>query len=290
MRQFLLGKNVAYPTAAADYTKVPAGAFGIFVIDDKGAVVLDTDGTKVKSMANLVLGRATTNGGPVVIPINKRGFHYTKGTYEAAGKFSAEITIPNASNVGTYSIMIVKKGKIFNDRHKWTSDIYVKDINETGTSIADKLAKQINLNTVSNGVIATATAGILTITAVNKGEDYNIVPCDELMGLAVDIKTKGTPAYGDAAYVTDLACKAAADVGFEYTFEEDIQMYPGYPLDPLDQTKAADTGFTIYTLVFYEGREIKNVDQVSRQIVQIAVPTGATCIAKLDAIFDKIAE
>lgn len=289
MRQFLLGNKVAYASSATDYTKVPAGAFAIFVIEN-GASVVDTDGSKVKDMANLVLGRDAKNGGPVVIPINKRGFHYSKGEYQPATEFSAQLTIPDATTVGTYSIMMVKKGKVFNDRHKWTADIYVKDIDETGASIATRLAKQINLNTVGSGIKAEAAGATLTLTAVNKGEDYNVVPCDELMGLEVTINTKGIPAYGDAAYVTDLACRAAADAGFEYTFEEDIKMYPNYPLDPLDMTKAEDSGFTIYSLVYYERREVKNLDHVTRQVTQIAVPTGAPCISTLDTIFNAIAE
>lgn len=296
MRQFLLGKNVAYPTTAADYTKLSDGQFGIFVIEN-GLPTLDTTGEKVKSMANLVLGRALDKGGPVVIPINKRDFHFVKGAYQASTKFKATLTIPDAKNVGTYSIICVKKGKLFNDRHKWTSDTYVKDIDETGNAIAARLAEHINQNTIGNGLTATVTnatdsAGtLLTIEAVRSGEDYNIVPADELMGVPVTIVNSGIPAYGDAAYVTDLACKAAADAGFEYTFEEDIKMYPNYPLDPLDGTKAADTGFTIFTLVFFEGREVKNLDHVTRQVVQIALPTGATTtITKLESIFTKIAE
>lgn len=295
MRNFLLGKNVAYPTAATDYTKLSEGQFGIFVIEN-GLPTLDTTGEKVKSMANLVLGRSLAKGGPVVIPINKRDFHYVKGTYTAATQFVATVSIPAPTTVGTYSIMCVKKGKLFNDRHKWTSDTYVNDINKTSTDVANELAKHINQNTVGNGLTATVTAAtetanaVLTIKAVNKGEDYNIIPADELMGVPVTITSAGLPAYGDAAYVTDLACKAAADAGFEYTFEEDIKMYPDYPLNPLKPTQAADTGFTIYTLVFFEGREVKNLDHVTRQVVQIAVPTGAACIAKLDAIFAKIAE
>lgn len=288
MRQFLLGKNVAYPTTAADYSKLTAGQFGIFVIEN-GLPTLDTTGEKVKSMANLVLGRTAENGGPVVIPINKRGFSFVKGTYEAATKFKATVTIPDGVSVGTYSLMIVKKGKPFNDRHKFTADVYIKDIDTPGATIAAKLAEAINNNTIANGVTATVADAVITIDAVNKAEDYNIVPCDELMSTPVTIVSQGLPAYGDAKYVSDLACRAASDAGFEYTFEEDIKMYPAYPLDPLEQTKAADTGFTIYTLNFFEGREVKNLDDVTRQIVQIAVPTGAACIAKLDTIFAAIA-
>lgn len=288
MRQFLLGKNVAYPTSAADFMKVAAGALAVFVIKD-GIPTLSADGSDVVDTANIVLGRTAENGGPVVIPINKRGFKAVKGSYKAATKFKATITIPTISNVGTYSLICVKKGKVFNDRHKWTFDTYIRDIDMTPAQVAEKLVKHINDNTVGVGLTATNEGATITIQAVKAGEDYNIIPADELMGTEVTINTIGAKAFGDATYVADLACKAAADAGFEYTFEEDIQMYKGYPLDPLDNTKAEDTGFTIYTLTFFEGRVVKNVDQVSRQIVQIAVPTEASCIATLDTIFEAIA-
>lgn len=288
MRQFILGGKVAYPTATSDYTKVPVGAVGVFVLEN-GLPTLDTTGAKVKTMANLVLGRSEANGGPVVIPINKKNFSFVKGAYKASTTFKATIEIPEISNVGTYSLICVKKGKGFNERHKWTSDTYVRDINTPASTVAEALAEHINQNTVGNGLTATVEDATITITAANAGEDYSIVPADELMGVPVTVVAKGIKAYGDAKYVTDLACKAAADAGFDYTFEEDIKLYPNYPLDPLEQTKAADTGFTIFTLNFFEPREVKTMDHVTRQIVQIAIPTGAAQIATLETIFTAIA-
>lgn len=308
MRQFLLGGNVAYATSATSFNDVPAGAFGLFVIED-GVPVLDSDGSKVKTMANLVLGRDAKLGGPIVIPINKRGFVYNKGEYQAATKFKVVYTIPEPSVVGTYSLIAVKKGKVFNDRHKWTADVYVRNISKTADELALDLALHMNGMSKSDlkdgaipadletprmltlGLKASVAGAKLTIEALNDGEDFEIVPADELMGLQPDAEpTAGIPAYGDAAYITDLACKAAADAGFEYTFEEDIKMYPGYPLDPLAGEKKEDTGFTIFNLSFFEGREVKQVDQVVKQIVQIALPTGAAAISTLDSIFAKIGE
>lgn len=289
MRQFLLGKSVAYPTAATDYTKLAEGQFGVFV-NVNGLPTLDTTGAKVKDVANLVLGRSIANGGPIVIPISKEGFSFVKGNYSAATTFKGTVEIPEITNVGTYSIMLVKKGKPFNDRHKFTADIYVRDISTTPDEVASKLATAINNNTISNGVTATVEGAIITIIANEKGVDYNIVCCDELMSVSPTIVTSGIPAYGDAKYVSDLACKAASDAGFEYTFEEDIKLYPAYPLDPLEQTKAADTGFTIFTLNFFESRKVKAInDDVVKQIVQIALPTGSAQIATLETIFTAIA-
>lgn len=297
MRQFLLGKNVACPTTAKTYLDVPDGAIGIFIPKEDGDVKLVEAGTEIKGMANIVLGRSVAKGGPVVIPFNSRDFQYNKGTHEAATTFQATIEIPEITNIGTYSLICVKKGKVFNDRHKWTSDVYVRNISMSTDELAEALAKHINDNTIGNSLTAevtkankeNSTPSKLTITAVHAGEDYNIVPADELMGTEVTIVKKGIPAYADAKYITDLAYKAAADAGFEYTFEEDIKMYPAYPLNPLAQDDTTDSGFVIFNLVFYEGREVKNVDQVVRQLVQIALPKDATTIINnLDGIFAAI--
>lgn len=287
MRQFLLGKNVAYPTSAKTYNEVSDGAIGIFVLKD-GIPTLVSDGAEIDGMANIVLGRDVKNGGPVVVTFNSRGFRFNKGEYSPATTFEASITIPEITTVGTYSIMCVKKGKLFNDRHKWTSDTYVRDISTTPDKVAEALAKHINENTIGNGLTATVEGAVITIKAVNSGEDYAIIPADELMGVEVTVTKAGNIAYGDASYITDLACQAASEAGFEYTFEEDIKMYPAYPLNPLAQNDLEDTGFTIFNLVFYEGREVKNVDQVVRQLVQIALPTGTAAIETLETIFEAI--
>lgn len=313
MRQFLLGANKPY-ASVNKFMDVPAGAIGIFVLNENDELTLVTDGSQVKGMANIVLGRSAKDGGPVVIPFNKRGFRYNFGEYKPANKFKVTIDIPDATNIGTYSIIVVQKGKLFNERNKWTSDIYVDDIDMTGEQIAEALARVINgydaedavdgscvketAKMLTSGVKATVDGKTITIEALESGKAFNVVCADELMGVKVN-KTKeesatdyntGIPAYGDAAYVVDLACKSAADAGFEYTFEEDIKMYLGYPLNPLASADKEDTGFDIFNLVFYEGREVKNVDQVVRQLVQIVVPTGSDCVGTLKTIFDKIAE
>lgn len=290
MRQFLFGKNVAYSTVTTSFNDIPTGAFGIYLpdYDSDGALQLVSDGTEVKTIANLVLGRAAADGGPVVIPISKRDFKYVHGKPIAATKFKATVTIPDNVNVGTYAIMMVKKGKLFNDRHKWTTDIYVRDISTTPADIAKKLTDQFNLNQVGIGCKATVEGKVITIEALNEGEDYNVVCCDELMGVKPVITTSGLPAYGDMKHIIDLACQAASEAGFEYTFEEDIKMYPSYPLEPNVQYGDKTTKYDIFTLTFYEGRINKNLDEVTRQIVQIVVPTGSDCIATLDTIFKNI--
>ena len=110
-----------------------------------------------------------------------------------------------------------------------------------------------------------------------------------MFGTAVT-QTHATAAVADAKYITDLAIKAAADAGIEYTYQDAGELiYPDFPLNPLAQDDSADAGFTVYTIRFAEPREMKTVDQSINQIVQIAVPTGTAAIATIDKILAALA-
>lgn len=288
MRQVILAGNVAYPTQT-ELTSVAAGAVG-FYYNNEGELAVDNDGTHITREGMLVLGRAADNGGPVVIPIFKNNFSFVKGAYQAATKFKATVVIAAPTKLGDYSLIIVKKGMGFNYRYKWTATVLVTDVTMTATQLADALVAQINNNTFAHGCTASNASGTITINAVENGKNYNVVGADLLMGQAVTINTAGIPAYGDAAYVTDLANKAAADAGFEYTFYAWTQnLYPNYPLNPLKAADAADTGFTIYTLRFAEPRNVKTRDEVVNQIVQVIFPTGATGMATFETVLKALA-
>lgn len=288
MRQVILAGNVAYPTQT-ELTSVAAGAVG-FYYNNEGELAVDNDGTHITREGMLVLGRAADNGGPVVIPIFKNNFSFVKGAYQAATKFKATVVIAAPTKLGDYSLIIVKKGMGFNYRYKWTATVLVTDVTMTATQLADALVAQINNNTAAHGCTASNASGTITINAVENGKDYNVVGADLLMSQAVTINTAGISAYGDAAYVTDLANKAAADAGFEYTFYAWTQnLYPNYPLNPLKAADAADTGFTIYTLRFAEPRNVKTRDEVVNQIVQVIFPTGATGMATFETVLKALA-
>ena len=161
--------------------------------------------------------------------------------------------------------------------------VLVTDITMSANDLATKLVEQIKNNTAGSGVTASASAAVITIDAEKQGDDYEIIGADLLMGTNATVTTAGAPAYGDAAYVSDLVNKAAADAGFEYTFYTWTKnLYPNYPLNPLKATNTADTGFTIFTLRFAEPRDVKTRDEVVNQIVQVAFPTGATGIAAFE--------
>lgn len=279
MKQILIAGNVAYPTAAADYLAVDAGAIAVF---NKGALVAAPTGTGdpvLTDTISIVLGRSADNGGPISInEIDLKTLNIVKGAYKAATKFTAAVTIPTPVIGKDYTIIVMKKGVQFNERATWTSTIQAVD-GDTATTLAEKLVKSINGNTIGSEVTATNAAGKITITAVKSGADYNIVPADKLTGVAVTDVTIGFPAYGDKAFVANLASEAAADRGFEYTYRDGDSVNPGYPM-------AVDaSSYTIYTLHFANHRKTGTRDEPTKQYVTIAVPTGAAQITTLDKIF-----
>lgn len=283
MRQFLLGKSVAYPTAL---TSLVVGQLA-FVALVSGVETLDSDGTKIKDKGYIYLGKSDAKGGKLVVPIYKNNFSYSKMVYAASTQYTGNFTITAVMAGSDYTIVVVKKGVGFNERNKWTATVRAKAA-DTVDTIASALASQITAN-VGAGVTAAASTGKVTVTAKEKGVDYELTLGDDLFGTAVT-QTHATAAVADAKYITDLAIKAAADAGIEYTYQDAGELiYPDFPLNPLAQDDSADTGFTVYTIRFAEPREMKTVDQSINQIVQIAVPTGTAAIATIDKILAALA-
>lgn len=284
MRTFLLGSK---SDLGNDLTALTVGqlAFSALV---NGQHTVDSDGTKIKDKGYIFLGKEDAKGGDVIVPIYKNNFSFTKMVYQAAGAYTGDFTIPAPTVGDDLTVVVVKKGVQFNERNKWTVTMRVKD-GQDASACAKELTEQLNNNPAS-GVKAVAAAAKITITAVNKGEDYKIALGDDLFGVAVTETHAVTP-LADANYIKDLAMKAAADAGIEYTYQDPANLiYPGYPLNPLAQPDSVDAGYTVFTLKFAEPREMKTVDQSINQIVQIALPTGATAIAKVETILKAIAK
>lgn len=283
MRTFLLGSK---SDLGDDLTALTVGqlAFSALV---NGQHTVDSDGTKIKDKGYIFLGKEDAKGGDVIVPIYKNNFSFTKMVYQAAGAYTGDFIIPAPTVGDDLTVVVVKKGVQFNERNKWTATMRVKD-GQDASACAKELTEQLNNNPAS-GVKAVALAAKITITAVNKGEDYKIALGDDLFGVAVTETPAVTP-LADANYIKDLAMKAAADAGIEYTYQDPANLiYPGYPLNPLAQPDSVDAGYTVFTLKFAEPREMKTVDQSINQIVQIALPTSATAIAKVETILKAIA-
>lgn len=302
MRQFILGKNVDYATET-DVTKIEEGAVGFYYHkdDETTPMTSDSDGTGITKEGMLILGRTNENGGPIVFPIFKNNFSYVKGEYdeEAANDkyFEAVVEIEAPTRIGDYSLIVVKKGLKFNERNKWTAMVHVKDVTMTADELATALAKAITNNKGSE-VEAEASGATITITGKRARVDYEIIGADFLFdyttlrfdsgdynGKFISVKRIVPIVYGSAEYVKDLAEKAAAEAGFEYTYRDAYYyIYPNYPLNPLAQPDTEDKGYTIFTLRFAEPRDVKTRDEVVNQIIQVAFPTGASVIDKFEAV------
>lgn len=282
MRTFLLGSKA---DLGADLDQLTAGQFAFSALVN-GVQTVDSDGSKIKDKGYIYLGKEDNKGGDVIVPIYKNNFSFVKTTYQASTAYTGNFTIVNPVVGDDLTVVIVKKGVQFNERNKWTATMRVKN-GQNATACAKELTAQINNNPAS-GVTAENNEGKITVTAVNKGEDYKIALGDDLFGLDVK-ETPATVALADAKYIKDLAIKAAADAGIEYTYQDPATLiYPDYPLA---QPDSADVGYTVFTLKFAEPREMKTVDQTINQIVQIALPTSAStgAIAKIEAILKALA-
>lgn len=289
MRNFILAANAAYPTAVPLTT---AGQVSIsYLANGVETLVKDAETAgKIKDRGMITWKNPNAELGQIVFPFYRKDLTYSVSAYAAATTFSANFTIASVEASSDYTVIIVKNGVKFNERNKWTSTIHAGK-NDTPKTVADKIAAHINANTVGSGVSAvsdSSTAGKITITAKKAGQPYTIVLADKLQGLAVTTTAAGLPAINDAAAIKDMANKAAADAGFEYTYDEFAGLYPAYPLNPLAQPDKADTGFTVYTIRFAEPRDMKTRDEVVHQIIQIAYPTGADAIATLKTILDAL--
>lgn len=282
MRQFLLTKGTY--ASGNDMSAIAEGAIGFYYNND-GVPTLDTDGTHVKKgEAMIVLGRSAANGGNVVIPFYNKNFSWNKMTHQASTKFNASITIPAITELGEYTIIICKKGVQFNERNKWTSSYNVKSLNDTPDDVAAAIEKGIKNFAHNLGISSSVSGATISITGLNDAVDFEILGADNLFGLTIT-QTHATKGYADAAWISDLADKACADAGIEYTYRpEYIYLYENYPLNPLAQQNTTDPGFIVYTIRFAEPRRTKTTDEVVNQIVQIAMPKTASDITDIEAV------
>lgn len=275
MKQLFICQKKAYATDSAkstDLTTVPEGTIALFSLAD-GTLL-----TKAPtSNFSLAVGRAAGKM-PLMFPeIDVKSLSVTKATYEAGAKFTAKITVPTPTKGTHYTVVVTKKGTVFNERNNWTFTTLATT--EVAADVAKKIVAQINGNKYQLGVSAENTGGAITITAVEKGNDYEVLGADGLMGVALTDVTHGKKAVCDKAYIQDLASRCAAGKGFNYAADDGKDIYPGYP-EVVDESQ-----YVLYTLRFAVPRvAAKQRDEVVYQIVHLAVPVGSASIATLDVI------
>lgn len=277
MKQLLISQKKAYATSAVkstDLTTVPEGTVAMF---DLATGALLTNAAKATGNFSIVVGRAAGKM-PLMFPeVNLKTLEVTKATYAAATTFTAKITVPTPTVGEHYTVIVTKKGTVFNERSNWSFTAMAKDT--TAANVAKQLTAQINANKYQLGVKAEYTGGAITITAVEAGKDYEVLGADALLGVAPTEVTNGKKAVCDKAYIQDLASRCAAGKGFNYAADDGKDIYPGYP-EVVDEDQ-----YVLYTLRFAVPRvAAKQRDEVVYQLVHLAVPVGSASIATLDVI------
>ena len=277
MKQLLISQKKAYATSTAkstDLTTVPEGTVAMF---DLATGALLTNAAKATGNFSIVVGRAAGKM-PLMFPeVNLKTLEVTKATYAAATTFTAKITVPTPTVGEHYTVIVTKKGTVFNERSNWSFTAMAKDT--TAANVAKQIAAQINANKYQLGVKAEYTGGAITITAVEAGKDYEVLGADALLGVAPTEVTNGKKAVCDKAYIQDLASRCAAGKGFNYAADDGKEIYPGYP-EVVDEDQ-----YVLYTLRFAVPRvAAKQRDEVVYQLVHLAVPGGSASIATLDVI------
>lgn len=270
MRQFILGGNVAY---ASSLESIAAGALAVSYLKD-GVPTLSKKGNEDNfKSAELILGNANKVVGNVVIPLYANNFTYSKMAYEASTKYNGELTIGSVVDNTDYTVIIAKKGVPFNERNKWSFTVRSKT-STAATDLVKEFVKQINASTNIHGIKADVSSSTLQLNGVKNAEDFEVIVADGLFETEVT-QVHATIGTGSAEIVKDMARKAAADAGIEYTYQDDVYyLYPNYPLNPLASPDASDTGFEIFTMRFNEPREVATMSDTVNTIVQVALPTG----------------
>ena len=277
MKQLLISQKKAYATSTAkstDLTTVPEGTVAMF---DLATGALLTNAAKATGDFSIVVGRGTDKM-PLMFPeVNLKTLEITKATYAAGATFTAKITVPTPEKGTHYTVVITKKGTVFNERNNWTFTTVATTT--TAADVAKQIAAQINGNKYQLGVSASYSGGAITITAIETGKDYEVLGADGLMGVAPTDVTNGKKAVCDKAYIQDLASRCAAGKGFNDTYADGDSIYPGYP-EVVDEDQ-----YVLYTLRFAVPRvAAKQRDEVVYQIVHLAVPVGSASIAAIDVI------
>lgn len=277
MKQLFICQKKAYAESTAkstDLTTVPEGTVAFFNLKT-GALL--TGDTKATDDFSIVVGRGT-NKMPLMFPeVNLKTLEVTKATYQAGATFTAKITVPTPEKGTHYTVVITKKGTVFNERNNWTFTTVATTT--TAADVAKQITAQINGNKYQLGVSASYSGGAITITALEEGKDYEVLGADGLMGVAPTDVTHGKKAELDKADIQDLASRCAAGKGFNDTYADGDSIYPGYP-EVVDEDQ-----YVLYTLRFAVPRvAAKQRDEVVYQIVHLAVPVDSASLAALDVI------
>ena len=267
-----------------DFSNLAEGAVSFFELG--GSAVLAKAATKNFGIA---LGRSG-DVMPFIIPeIDINTLNITVTQPSAGQKFKAEITIPNPVAGNNYSLVLVKKGTVVNERFKFSATEFVPaGASMTAAAMATSLGNQFK-NYANNGTLdinVTVSSAKITIESNNYTDQYELVASDSLHGVDVTT-TPSKPNIGDKNYIETLAQQCTAGKGFNYLARESRDIYPGYPepVEEIAQDDIATKGYVVFNLRFATKREAgKTMDEAVWQYVHVAVPKDNTSYSTIVAI------
>ena len=151
MKQLFICKKNAYATSAAkatDLTTVPEGTIALFSLRD-GALLTAAP----TSNFSIAVGRATGKM-PLMFPeVDVKSLQVTKASYEASKTFTAKITVPTPEKGTHYTVVITKKGTVFNERSKlYYLSLYNSDNDPIFLGVAVIPGYPIGLDYALNGL------------------------------------------------------------------------------------------------------------------------------------------
>lgn len=277
-----------------DFSTLDEGAISFFELG--GTSLLSGPATKNFGIA---LGRGANKPAIVIPEVDIDTLEIVQTLPYKGETFAASFTMP-ATVVGkTYTIILVKKGTVPNERNMFTTSI----VAGSTTAATEATAMRKAINDKTNDMFPFSASGsstTVTITCLNPGEDWEIKFADNLYGTSTSSLTHGKKAIGDKEYVLDLAQRCAADKGFVYLDQASKDIYPGYPekveeVGTMNATGSGDSstvGYKIFNLHFATGRKAgKQTDERVWQYVHIAIPltkadgsTASSALSSLNAI------
>lgn len=228
MKQLLIAKTIsATPSTTAgaiSFYKFRSGVNNsrTYITDAANAIAEDF---------GIQLGKGANVLPTIVDEINFSTLTVTKSTPKAGSTFTAKMTIGNAIANKDYTIVIVKRGVVFNERNTWTVTYKAKPSptdtgsSDTVTTIATALVNAVNAN--GSGLTASNSAGVITFNAASGDYiDYEIKGADMLMNVEATNVTHGVVPTLDKAYIKDLYQQCIGDEGIQYTDPSAIELQP----------------------------------------------------------------
>lgn len=261
-----------------DLSEMKAGDLLVYTPDDNEVC----SSLPEKNFA-LALGRGN-NSPALVIPevdVHTLQIRITEPNDDEAVAFEASITVPEDIKYGRdYTLVLVKKGVVFNERSNWTVTEFVPiGSDKTAEDIAKSLAKQYQAmaDTGALPIEASVDGAKITIKGLIKGDAWILTAGDALYGEEVTL-TEASHACVDAKYIKHLASMCAADKGFEYTYRDGDTIYPGYP------ELVEDECYGMITLRFATHKDFKyQGDDPVTQVVHIVAPSSK--FSEINSIF-----